>query len=265
MNAILPVVLFAIYFMIPQTVPIGQAQIVRVSPDTPAAAAGLKPGDFIVQIDGHTMESLPDVSRQIQLHQGQTMDWVIKRSGQLQHVSVYARFAVPTEIDPITGKKTRQGPTGIQLNQVQNFTDTRSYPFWEAIPMGVRETRDSLILMKNQVISFIASRTAPQLQGPVGIAQTTGQVVKEAGWAALLQLAAILSINLAIVNILPLPMLDGGRILFVVIEILRRGKRIAPEKEALVHLVGFALIISAVVLISYFDIARLVHGENLVR
>src|SRR5205085_4536566 len=162
-----------------------------------------------------------------------------------------------------TGKKVRQGPTGIQLSQVNDFTETRSYPFWEAFPMGVRETRDSLILMKNQVISFIASRTAPAVSGPVGIAQATGQVVKQAGWAALLQEAAILSINLAIVNVLPLPMLDGGRILFVLIEIVRRGKRIAPEKEALVHLLGFALLISCGVIVSYFDIVRIAQGDSL--
>ncbi|MGE0059418.1 MAG: site-2 protease family protein, partial [Dehalococcoidia bacterium] len=72
-------------------------------------------------------------------------------------------------------------------------------------------------------------------------------------------------INLAILNILPLPMLDGGRMAFVVVEILRRGRRIAPDKEALVHLVGMAAIGILVVVLSYFDIARIVNGESLFR
>jgi regulator of sigma E protease len=99
----------------------------------------------------------------------------------------------------------------------------------------------------------------------VGIAQATGEVAKQAGWAALLQFAALLSINLAIVNILPLPMLDGGRVMFVILEILRRGKRVAPEKEAMVHFVGFVVLISLVVVISYFDVTRIIHGGSVFR
>jgi regulator of sigma E protease len=90
-------------------------------------------------------------------------------------------------------------------------------------------------------------------------------VVKEAGWKSLMDLAALLSINLAILNILPLPMLDGGRMTFVVIEILRRGKRIAPAKEAMVHLVGMAAMLVLVVVLSYFDIARIIRGDSLFR
>ena len=88
-------------------------------------------------------------------------------------------------------------------------------------------------------------------------------MVKEAGWQVLLDFAALLSINLAIVNILPLPMLDGGRIAFVLLEVARRGKRIAPEKEALVHLIGLALIITFAVIVTYFDVIRLIDGRSL--
>ncbi|HLG10343.1 MAG TPA: site-2 protease family protein, partial [Dehalococcoidia bacterium] len=103
------------------------------------------------------------------------------------------------------------------------------------------------------------------VSGPIGIAQATGEVVEEAGWKSLMDLAALLSINLAILNILPLPMLDGGRMTFVVIEILRRGKRIAPAKEAMVHLVGMAAMLALVVVLSYFDIARIIRGDSLFR
>jgi regulator of sigma E protease len=80
-----------------------------------------------------------------------------------------------------------------------------------------------------------------------------------------MDMAALLSINLAVLNIMPLPMLDGGRMAFVLVEIARRGKRIAPAKEALVHLVGMAAILILVVVLSYFDIARIVRGDSLFR
>jgi regulator of sigma E protease len=99
----------------------------------------------------------------------------------------------------------------------------------------------------------------------VGIAQATGEIVKQSGWYTLLEFAALLSINLAIINILPLPMLDGGRIAFVLLEIIRRGKRVAPEKEALVHLVGLALIITMAVAVTYFDVVRIIRGDSLFR
>jgi regulator of sigma E protease len=90
-------------------------------------------------------------------------------------------------------------------------------------------------------------------------------VVKEAGWKSLVDLAALLSINLAILNILPLPMLDGGRMAFVLIEVARRGRRISPQKEAMVHFFGMVAMLILVVVLSYFDVARIFRGESLLR
>jgi regulator of sigma E protease len=89
--------------------------------------------------------------------------------------------------------------------------------------------------------------------------------VEEAGWKILVDFAALLSVNLAVINILPLPFLDGGRIVFVLLEVLRGGRRVAPRKEALVHLVGLAALLTFVVIISYFDIARIIQGGSLFR
>ncbi len=77
--------------------------------------------------------------------------------------------------------------------------------------------------------------------------------------------AALISMNLAVLNILPLPMLDGGRIVFVLIEIVRRGKRIAPQKEALVHFVGLVVLLSLAAVITFFDVARIFEGEGILR
>jgi len=99
---------------------------------------------------------------------------------------------------------------------------------------------------------------APAVTGPVGIAEQTGALVDEQGWRPLVEFAALLSLNLGIFNALPIPMLDGGRALFVIIEILRGGRRIAPEREALVHLTGFALLMAGVLIVTWFDITRLI-------
>jgi regulator of sigma E protease len=97
----------------------------------------------------------------------------------------------------------------------------------------------------------------------VAIFQLTGEA-SEAGPSYLLQFAAFLSLNLAIVNLLPLPALDGGRIVFVLLEVARRGKRVSARTEGIVHLIGFVMLISLMVVITYVDIVRAVRGESLV-
>ncbi len=292
MNVLLPVALFTLVYVIPQEVPVGRAVVVDVRPGSPAAEAGVQPGDLILAINGRTVENTNDVSYFVHLYQGKTMTWTLRRSianpgargagSEIVTARVYARWAAPPG----------QGPTGITLAPlVGNVpvrpqdpdesdeqyrervlraeraqpTERRAYPIWEAVPKGIRSTAETLVLARNQIISWIAQRTAPQVAGPIGIAQVTGEVVRQAGWVALLQLAALLSINLAVLNLLPLPMLDGGRIMFVVVEILRGGKRVPPEKEALVHLAGFVVLLCLVAVISYWDILRIINGEGATR
>ena len=89
-------------------------------------------------------------------------------------------------------------------------------------------------------------------------------LVAEAGIAPIFELIALISISLGIVNILPIPALDGGRLMFVLIEWARHGKRISPEREGIVHLVGFAVLIGFIVVISYFDIVRILSGNSLI-
>jgi regulator of sigma E protease len=158
-----------------------------------------------------------------------------------------------------------QGATGIRIGAQYPFTETRSEGPLSALRLGIRQTFDSLKLARNEVYAWIKGASTPAVSGPIGIAQTTGEVVEQAGWKSLVDFAALLSVNLAILNALPLPMLDGGRMAFVIVEILRRGRRIAPAKEALIHLVGFAAMLILVVVLSYFDIARIVRGDSLFR
>jgi regulator of sigma E protease len=256
MNFILPILLFAIAFSIPRDVNVGLTQITDVVPDAPAQEAGLQSGDVIFEINDEEVRNIREVSLAIRLNLGETIDFTVKHpDGVVETIPVHARWAPPQG----------QGPTGIMIGNMYPFTEKESFPPWQAIPKGWTATLDSLILARNEVLSWFKGSSGPDVAGPVGIAQATGEVVEQAGWQVLLDFAALLSINLAIINILPLPMLDGGRIAFVLLEIARRGKRIAPEKEALVHLVGLALIITLAVAITYFDVLRIIRGESLFR
>ena len=265
MNFVLPFLLFTISFMIPRDVSTGLTQIAQVIPDSPAAEAGLKAGDVIFAINGNEVRNTAEVGNQIRLNMGETITMTVKQDGVIEDVPVKARWAPPTYIDA-EGKEQRQGPTGIVIASLYpGMTESESFPLWKAFPKSIQATVEALTLARNEVISWVKGGSSPAVAGPVGIAQTTGEVVKESGYRPLLDFAALLSINLAIVNILPFPMLDGGRIVFVLLEIARRGKRIAPQKEALVHLVGFALIITFAVVVTYFDVLRVLRGESLFR
>jgi regulator of sigma E protease len=265
MNFILPFLLFTISFMIPRDVATGLTQITQVIPNSPAAEAGLKEGDVIFAINGHEVRNTAEVGNEIRLNLGETVTMTVKHEGEIKDVPVKARWAPPNYIDS-EGKERRQGPTGIVIAPLYpGMTESESFPIWKAFPKSIEATTEALTLARNEVISWFKGGSSPSVAGPVGIAQATGEVVEESGYRPLLDFAALLSINLGIVNILPIPMLDGGRLVFVLLEIVRRGKRIAPQKEALVHLVGFALIITFAVVVTYFDILRVLRGESLFR
>lgn len=144
-------------------------------------------------------------------------------------------------------------------------TKRRTEPPWTALPNGARLSFESLILARNQIWGVIRGYGDSPFTGPVGIAQATGEVVDQAGWLSLLSFAALISMSLAMLNALPIPMVDGGRLTFILIEALRRGKRIAPEKEALVHLAGFAAMILFGLVITYFDVIRIFNGDSLLK
>ena len=180
--------------------------------------------------------------------------------------ALYAALGLDPRYPPAgTRIEVPQGATGISVANASTRTVSQGYSVWEAIPRGWDQTIATFVLVRNRIRSWIAGGEAIDLSGPVGIARVTGEVVEQAGWVRLIELAALLSLNLAIINILPLPMLDGGRIFFVLIEIARRGKRISPEREGLVHIAGFVALLIFVVVISYFDIVRAISGESLLR
>ncbi len=254
-NLLLPIVLFAFAFTWPHEEAIGRARLDSVLPGSPAEAAGLRAGDVIYEVGGRNAKNVAEAGRYIRLNLGHETDFLVQRDGEFVTVRVTPRWTPPDG----------QGPTGIVILPQQPFTERVVQPPWQSLPNGLRATAESMLLARNELLSWFKGGAAPAVAGPVAIAQTTGEVAKEGGISPLLELAALLSINLGIMNLLPLPMLDGGRAMFVVIEVLRRGRRIAPEKEALVHLVGFVLFIVLAVVVTFSDISRIVAGESLFR
>jgi regulator of sigma E protease len=171
-----------------------------------------------------------------------------------------------------TRTSIQEGATGVQISTENSEIVSKGLNPFEAVPLGWRHALDTIVLTRNAITTTLIGSSNPQFEGPstvgpIGIGQLTGEIaVADAGISAKLitfaTLAATLSLSLAILNILPIPALDGGRIFFVFVEIARRGKRISPEREGLVHLVGFALLIGLIAVISVQDLTRIIKGES---
>jgi len=253
MNFLLPLLLFSIAFMVPHEVVSGQVLVEEVAPASPAARAGIESGDVILEVNGNSVRSVSDLQRYIQLNLGREILLLVKHTDSTtEEVQLIPRWQPPEE----------QGAIGVVVKNSSPTLVRQYYPFWRAIPMGVGDCIETFVLFKNGIISMIIGTTPTVIAGPVGIAQITGEVAK-AGLSPLLEFAAFLSINLAIINLLPLPALDGGRIAFVFLEWVRRGKRIPSRTEGLIHLVGFSMLIAFLLAITYQDIIRIISGESL--
>ena len=252
MNAILPIVFFTVLLMLPQDVLVGRLMVGEVSSGSPAQEAGVKAGDAVLQANGHKIENSGDLIRAINLNGGSTMEWLVDRGGGQQIITVTPRF------DQDAGRWL----VGILTEMVGAHTERRSNPPWVALRDSFVNTWELLVLVKQGMSGAFSQGSAPQLSGPIGIAQIAGEFTREGGLAGWLTITILLSINLAILNILPIPMLDGGRLVFVMLEWVRRGKRVPPEREGMVHLIGFAVLIGLIVLISANDVLRLIEGRS---
>jgi regulator of sigma E protease len=252
MNAILPIVFFTILLMLPQEVIVGQLSVKEIVSGSPAQAAGMQPGDIVLSAGGDEFDNVSSLVRTINLNGGSPIELSVLRNGQVEVLEVRPEF------DGEGGRWL----VGISTELVNERTESRSSAPWIAFRDSFVNTWELLVLVKQGITGAFSSGSAPQFSGPVGIAQITGEFTREGGLAGWLAITILLSINLAIINILPIPMLDGGRLVFVVLEWVRRGKRVPPEKEGLVHLIGFVALLGLIVLITANDIARLVQGHS---
>jgi regulator of sigma E protease len=254
MNFLLPILLFAIAFMVPHNVATGDVVVAEVAPESPAVSAGIEAGDIILSLNDEPVRSIGDLHIYTQLNLGKEVNLAVRHSDEIiEEVQLIPRWKPPPG----------EGAMGVTVSMPEVTITRQSYPFWEAIPLGISECIDTFVLFKNEILKWFIGATPVQVTGPVGIAQLTGEVA-QAGLSPLLLFAGFISINLAIINILPLPALDGGRIVFVLLGWVRRGKRISPKTESLVHAIGFAILIAAMVAITYQDIIRIIAGESLI-
>ncbi len=247
-NIIAAILVFAVMYM--TGYPEIPVNVEAVAAGGPAEQAGLKAGDVIVAVDGRPIRQPDQVRLYINQSLGHTVMLTVQRGDQRLDVGVYARL--PSE------RPADQGATGIQLGTGANVV-TRQYPPGQALVNALGDVGDTvqqIVTLPTRLLNGLIAPGEARVMGPVAIGQVAGVVVQETiqtGQAyLLLNLIAQISLALAITNLLPLPALDGGRLLFVVIEALRR-KRITPEREALVHLVGFALLLGLMVLITIQD------------
>ena len=252
MNAILPLLIFTVLLMIPRDVAVGRLVIQEVGENTAASEAQVRAEDAVLQANGKDIENRLEFTREINLNGGSQMSILVERGGQELLLHLRPRFDT----------ESARWLVGV-FPRLDDVTIVKqSEPIWEAIPNSFVNTWEMLVLVKQTLGGAFGEGSSPEFSGPIGIAQVTGEITRDGGWVGWLGVGILLSINLAILNVLPIPMLDGGRIFFVALEWARRGKKIPAHREGMVHLIGFALLMGGIVLVSVNDIGRLIDGRS---
>jgi regulator of sigma E protease len=251
MNFVLAIVILTAAFVLGSTAPTGQVSIIDVKPDSPAQAAGLRVDDIITDVDGHAMKSSQALVEYTRDHRGVQITIDVLRNG---------RPIPPVRAVPRTDPPPGEGPLGIVLEDV-------TAPATGGLPQAVGNAWSLTTDIVKQIASLpgqlIASGGAtsdgsPQIGGPIEIYRVTAQV-SQFGAPALLRLIGVLSINLAVLNIIPFPALDGGRLLFVLIGGIFR-RRLSPQVEAAIHAAGMVLLLALLVAVSISDLRRAFGG-----
>ncbi len=218
-------------------------QVISVYPGSPAYKSGIKLGDYIVSLDDKTFSTSEELTNYIELNQEKEI--LVKVNSVNDEKTLTLK---PEQIDNSLNKKI----IGVSLSD----TGIVSYPWYKAPLYGFRATINLTGAIFKALIDLIAGlfsgHGAEDVSGPIGVAVFTGRAVSM-GWQYILQFMAILSVNLAIINILPFPALDGGRIMFLIIEKIRRKKN-NQKLEAIIHNIGFSFLMLLIVLVTFKDI-----------
>lgn len=216
-------------------VPVDKPYLGEIIAGGAAAEAGLKEGDRVLSIDGTPMNTWMDVVSKVSQSPDKELTMIIERDGEQSQVFITPKL------------ENNRGKIGVYQPTSQNPIG--------AIKYGLKTTYEfSRLIYDSLVKLFTGKVSVDELSGPVGIFDMTYKVA-ENGLAMLLQWAAALSVNLGIINLLPLPALDGGRLVFIGIEAVR-GRPVDPQKEGLVHLLGFALLMLLILVVTWNDIQK---------
>ena len=258
MNFILAGLAFSWVVAQPEPIPLGPLHVLEIQEESPAVDV-LEVGDVITAADGRSFDESRDLTAYISRQAGEPVTLTIIRDGESQTITVTPRDL--TEEDLAAGR----GAIGFSWrpDEVGEGPPLADDPV-EALGLGFGTAATAAVQIPGGLAAAVGGLLglnpdgAGDARGPIGIAQITGEVI-DAGMLAVVQFIGILSINLAILNVLPFPPLDGGRIAVVLIEAVRQ-RRLPAEREALIYLTGFALLIALVILISIQDIQRIITG-----
>lgn len=226
-----------------QGIPTYEPIITEVRSDTPASVAGMQAQDYVKEVDGQAISTWQEFAKMIQEKPGVPLNFVVEREGELVTLDITPELTVDKE----TG--TEYGVIGV------SYTSPVEKNPLKAVAFGAEQTGLWIMRIFDVLRMLLTGGfTIEALAGPVGIYQMTGDMAQH-GVFSLMNWAAILSINLGIMNLLPLPALDGGRLLFFLFEALR-GKPVDKQKEGMVHFVGIVLLMVLMLVVTWNDIQR---------
>lgn len=246
MNFLLGALIFALMFSVIGIPKDYKNFIGEVMPGSVAEKAGINANDEIISINGKTLNSWSEVTEVIHNSSEKNLEIELRRDKETYVVSVIPEYDEERQV----------GFIGITPRDV----------IWERIAFlagignGFTQTFTLTMEMLRQLGLLITGQVSSEgVAGPVGIIQLIGESARF-GWINVANLTALISINLGLINLLPIPALDGGRLFFLIIEAVRGGRKVEPEKENLVHFIGFALLMGLMVFITYKDIIRWLSG-----
>jgi regulator of sigma E protease len=254
-NFVLAIVVFALVFMIFGK-QIMSARVDSVQPDSAASAAGIQTGDVVVAIDGKKIESFTDMQRIVSASAGRKLNLTLVRGGAVAQV-----VAVPDlrEVKDRFGNVHRIGVLGISRSMAAGDVHTERVSPLKALAMGVEETWTVIDRTMAYLAGVVVGReSADQLGGPIRIAQVSGQVAS-LGLDALINLAAVLSVSIGLLNLFPIPLLDGGHLLFYAIEAIR-GRPLSERAQELGFRIGLAIVLMLMTYATFNDILRLMSS-----
>ncbi|SDI94472.1 RIP metalloprotease RseP [Natribacillus halophilus] len=240
MNFVLAFILFVIFFTI-QGIP--QPEAANIEADSPAEEAGIVEGDRIVSIEGDPVEEWTDVTQTIQQMPEEEVTLLVERAdGDTESFTMVVDAVYEDMVDAEIGQ------IGIEA--------AVSHSFMDSVVQSVSQIQEVVVLIFEVLqLIFTGQFSLDYLAGPVGIYDYTGEVM-EMGTLILFSWAGMLSVNIGLINLLPLPALDGGRLVFIGLEAIRR-KPIDPNKEGVAHFIGFALLMLLVLMVTWNDLNRL--------
>lgn len=251
-NFLLSIVLFAgIFMIVGQT--ITAARVDEVKPDSAALEAGFQTGDIIRSIDGQKIEGFNDMQRIVAMSAGVPLSVTVERGGEMLTLTATPRA---TEITDRFGNEQKIGILGIGRNIEKDEVEHVRYGPVTALWKGVEETWFVVARTGEYLGGMVmGQQDTSQLGGPLRIAQVSGQVAT-IGFDALINLAAILSVSIGLLNLLPIPMLDGGHLLFYAVEAVR-GRPLGEQAQEIGFRIGLAFVMMLMVFATWNDLVNL--------